>query len=265
MSIPEGPIVVLVGTQDLVNVASVVRLAKNFVLGPIRLVTPEVTLDPHRIEGIAHNTAEIVERIRTFPSLDAALADVVFAVALTGRDRTEKRTFLRPRAAGEALVARAAEGPVAVVLGREDSGLRSEELDRCHAVSTIPTNPGHSSLNLAQACGILAYETMLARDGERLHRVKPPRRKGGGPAPGDQLAWLFADWERALWAVEFFKTRQPTQVIRAFREVLFRASLDVREAALIRAIGIEVVRFLERKGIPVPDRIRPGEGVRDDG
>ena len=261
-----GPIVVLVEPQDLVNIASVVRLAKNFLLGQVRLVNPR-EFDPYRIEGIAHNTAEVVEGIGFYDSLEAALADCVYAVALTARGRAHKRTLIRPRAAAELLVEHQAEGPVAFVLGREASGLTNEELDRCHALATIPTNPDHSSLNLAQACGIVAYETMLARGGER-QKMKSPRRKGGGAAKADQLAWLFADWERSLTAVEFFKTRQPDQVMRAFREVIYRAKPEVREAALVRAMGIEVVRFLERKGLPVPPRLRaeaedPGEeGVR---
>jgi tRNA/rRNA methyltransferase len=258
-----GPIVVLVEPQDLVNIASVVRLAKNFLLGQVRLVNPR-EFDPYRIEGIAHNTAEVVEGIGFYDSLEAALADCVYAVALTARGRAHKRTLIRPRAAAEQLQEHAAEGPVAFVLGREASGLTNEELDRCHALATIPTNPEHSSLNLAQACGILAYETMIARGGEK-QKVKPPRRKGGGAAKADQLAWLFADWQRGLDAVEFFKTRQPDQVMRAFREMVYRAKLEVREAALIRAMGIEVVRFLERKGMPVPPRLRPDAEEPEEG
>ena len=258
-----GPIAVLVEPQDLVNVASVVRLAKNFQLAQVRLVKPR-EFDPYRIEGIAHNTAEVVARIGFYDSLEAAVADCVYVVGLTARGRAHKRTLIRPRAAAEALVARGEEGPAAFVLGREASGLTNDELDRCHALATIPTNPDHASLNLAQACGIIAYETAIARGGEQ-QRVKPPRRKGGGAAKADQLAWLFADWERALLAVEFFKTRQPDQVMRAFREVIYRAKPEVREAALIRAMGIEVARYLERKGLPVPDRIRPDSAEPEEG
>lgn len=250
-----GPIVVLVESQDLINIASVIRLAKNFLLGQVRLVKPR-EFDPYRIEGIAHNTADVVEQVGFYDTLEAAVADCVFTVGLTARGRAHKRTLIRPRAAAEQLIDRAGDGPVAFVLGREASGLTNEELDLCHALATIPTNPTHASLNLAQACGIIAYESMVARGGER-QKVKPPRRKGGGAAKSDQMGWLFADWERALTAIEFFKTRQPEQVMRAFREMMYRANPEVREAALIRAMGIEVVRYLERKGLPVPERLNP--------
>jgi tRNA/rRNA methyltransferase/tRNA (cytidine32/uridine32-2'-O)-methyltransferase len=152
---------------------------------------------------------------------------------------------LRPREAAAELIRHAREGRVAIVAGREDSGLTNDELDACHALVTIATDPGHTSLNLAQAVGIMAYEVWLARGGDYLP-LKPPRR-WAGPATQEQLEQLFADWERALAAIDFFKTRQPQHVMRSLREVLFRAALDGREASLLRAIGIEVVRFLERE------------------
>lgn len=246
------PILVLVAPQDIVNIASAVRLAKNFGIERMRLVNPEV-FDPYRIEGIAHNTAEFVARIEILDSLAAAVADCVYTVVLTGRERTAKRRILRPRAAAAEVVARAAEGPVAIVAGREDSGLTNEELDHCHTLVTISTDPTHSSLNLAQAVGIMCYETWLARGGDAIP-FKPPRKEAP-PATGEQLETLFADWEHALGAIEFFKTRRPTAVMRSLREILFRAELDAREASLVRAMGIEVVRYLERHGVrPATDR-----------
>ncbi len=238
------PILVLVAPQDLVNVASVVRLAKNFGLGGLRLVKPEVALDRYRIEGIAHNTSDLVDRIEIVDTLPAALADCGFSVVLTGRERAAKRTVLRPREAARELALRAAAAPVAIVAGREDSGLTNDELDACHALVTISADPAHSSLNLAQAVGIMAYESWLARGGGDVP-LKPPRRQAE-PATHAQLEQLFADWERALAAVDFFKTRQPEHVMRSLREVMFRAELDGREASLVRAMGIEVVRYLER-------------------
>src|SRR3954463_1024459 len=237
------PILVLVNPQDIVNIASAVRIAKNFGIERIRLVNPEV-FDPYRIEGIAHNTADLVSRIEILDSLDAALADCVFTAVLTARERAAKRSMLRPREAAATLVSHAAAGPVAMIAGREDSGLTNAELDLCNALVTISTDPGHRSLNLAQAVAIMAYETWNARGGESLP-IKPPRNPAA-PATSGQLEELFADWTRALWAIDFFKTRQPDNVMRSFREIVFRADPDGREASLLRAMGIEVIRYLER-------------------
>jgi TrmH family RNA methyltransferase len=238
------PILVLVNPQDIVNIASAVRIAKNFGIDKVRLVQPEV-FDPYRIEGIAHNTADLVAQIEILDSLEAAIADCVFTAVLTARERAAKRRVLRPREAAAALVEEGATGPVAIVAGREDSGLTNAELDLCHVLVTISTDPAHRSLNLAQAVAIMAYETWNARGGERLP-VKPPRNRAA-PATSGQLEELFSDWTRALWAIDFFKTRQPDHVMRSFREILFRAAPDGREASLLRAMGIEVVRYLGRK------------------
>ena len=67
-------------------------------------------------------------------------------------------------------------------------------------------------------------------------------RKHADPVTSGQLEELFADWQQALWAIDFFKTRQPESVMRSFREIIHRAELDGREASLVRAMGIEVVR-----------------------
>lgn len=247
------PILVLVAPQDIVNIGSAVRIAKNFGLAQVRLVAPEM-FDPWRIEGIAHNTGDLVERITIHDTLDAAIADCVWSLALTARERTAKRTVYRPGPAAAELIERAQTGPVAFVAGREDKGLSNEELDRCTALVTIPTNPEYKSLNLAQAVAIMCYETWLARGGERSP-TKPPRRPAD-PAPMELMERVFADWRRALWAIDFFKTRQSNHVMRSLREVLFRAELDGREASLFRAMGIEVVRFLERNGLPLPPEAR---------
>ena len=244
-----APILVLVAPQDIVNIGSAVRIARNFGLAQLRLVTPEV-FDPWRIEGIAHNTGEFIEQITIHESLTDAVADCTWTLALTARERAAKRTVYRPGAGAAELIARAELGPVAYVVGREDKGLTNEELDQCSALVTIPTNPEYKSLNLAQAVAIMGYESWLARGGE-LRPIKLPRKKST-PAPMDLLERMFADWRRALFGIEFFKSRHTENVMRGLREVLFRAELDVREAALFRAMGIEVVRFLDRHGIPLP-------------
>jgi TrmH family RNA methyltransferase len=240
-------VLVLVAPQDIVNVASCVRLAKNFGISGMRVVNPETELDAYRIEGIAHNTADFVSRIEVFDSLEAALADCVWSAVLTGRERAAKRRILRPRAAAAELVARAPAGRVALVAGREDSGLTNDELDRCSTLVTISTDPTHSSLNLAQAVGIMLHELWVAQGGDAIPFKLP--RNLADPATGEQLEILFTDWLRALDAIEFFKTRQPDHVMRSLREIYFRSDLDGREASLLRAIGIEIVRFLERKGV----------------
>jgi TrmH family RNA methyltransferase len=256
MMLAPGPVLVLVNPQDIVNIAASVRIARNFGIERMRLVDPAV-FDPYRIEGIAHNSADFVAGIEILPTLEAAVADCVSVAVLTARGRTAKRRTLRPRAAAGELVAQAGRGPVAIVAGREDRGLTNAELDLGHLLVTIPTDPRNASLNLAQAIAIMAYEIFLARGGESL--PLKPHRKQAELATAGQLEELFGDWRRALWAIDFFKTRRSEAVMRSFREIVHRAELDGREAALVRAMGIEVVRYLGRVGAPVAGGAREGD------
>jgi TrmH family RNA methyltransferase len=241
------------------NVASAVRICRNYGLASMRVVQPEIELDAYRIEGMAHNTAEFISRIRVFDRLEDALADCVHAQVLTGRERAAKRRILRPREAAPELLTYGEQGPVALVAGREASGLTNEELDACQTLVTISTDPDYTSLNLAQAIAVMAHELWTAAGGDRRPFKRPRRR--APLATVDLLDQTVADFRRALWAIEFFKTRQEASVLRGLREIGFRATLDEREAKLVRAIGIEVVRFLRRNGLE-PD-CPPGETPED--
>jgi tRNA (cytidine32/uridine32-2'-O)-methyltransferase len=259
MTLPVPVHLVLIAPQDLFNVASAVRICHNFGIHGMRVVQPEVELDAYRIEGMAHNTAAFISRIRVFDRLEDAMADCVHAQVLTGRERAAKRRILRPREAAPELLAYGAEGPVALVAGREASGLTNEELDACQTLVTISTSPSYTSLNLAQAIAVMCYELWTAAGGDQLP-FKRPRRRAPLATVGE-LEQTFNDWRRGLWAIDFFKTRQEDNVLRSLREVVFRANLDQRESKLLRAMGIEMVRFMERKGLE-PAR-PPGETAED--
>jgi tRNA/rRNA methyltransferase len=119
-------------------------------------------------------------------------------------------------------------------------------LDYCHAVTTIPTNPGYPSLNLAQAALLFLYQ-LFGRAGGQEQAMRPPRRPAP-PAPAALLEDLFADLERALAAIGFLKIARPS-TMRSLRVALFRARLDTREASLMRAMALEVRHFLHRHGL----------------
>jgi TrmH family RNA methyltransferase len=236
-------VVVLDQPQDLVNIAHVVRGMKNFGFKDLRLVQPR-EYDAYRVEGIAHQTADVLARVRTFPSLGEALADCVHIVGLTARGRTAKRNLQRPREAAAEITAVAEDGPVALLFGREDKGLSNDALDRCHRVVTIPTDPSYASLNLGHAAIIMLYELALAR-GAETRPFKAPRR-ATEPAPAEDLERMFVDLDRALAAIDFFKTRNAEGIMRTMRELAHRTPLDLREVKLLRAMAIEVVKYGER-------------------
>jgi TrmH family RNA methyltransferase len=247
----ERIVVVLWETQDRVNIAGTIRAMKNFGLARVRLVSP-AEWDPWRIEGIAHDTGDLVAAAELYDSLPEALADSSFVIGMTARGRRAKKAAGRPRSIVPEILERAsattdeggAVGPVVLLFGREDTGLPNWALDLCHRMVTIPTNPEHASLNLAQAVLVMAYELWMATAGAD-QPFKEPRRVAA-PANIHLLEQMYADVERALWTVDFFKTRNSEYVMRSLRELGNRADLDAREAGFLRAIAIEVVKFFGR-------------------
>jgi TrmH family RNA methyltransferase len=235
--------VVLVEPLDPVNIAATARAMKNMGVSSLVLVRP-VAYESNRIEGVAHDTHDIVERIRHVESVDDALQGCVYVASYTARRRAAKWATLDPRTSGLRAIEAAREGDVAIVFGREDYGLANDVLDRSHAVVTIPTT-SHSSLNLAQAVLVALYELHSAA-GDAT-RVIPPPRKDAPAATHEQSEEFFTSAEDALRAIDFFKTHYPELIMRTVRSLTLRAAPDGREIGLMRAIAIEVVKALRRR------------------
>jgi tRNA/rRNA methyltransferase/tRNA (cytidine32/uridine32-2'-O)-methyltransferase len=234
--------VVLYEPQDPINIGATVRAMKNMGVSQLRLVRPS-PYDRNKIEQVAHDTREIAERIEHFDTLEAAGADCVRVAGFTARRRAAKWRLVEPREAAQDLLASAEHGPVAVLFGREDSGLPNDALDLAHLRVTIPTT-AHASLNLAQAVLVALYELHTGA-GDATRRLARPR-KHAAPPTVDQLERTFADTERALAALDFFKTRNAEYVMRSVRSLLFRAEPDGRELDLVRAMSLEVLRTIDR-------------------
>ncbi|HKV50347.1 MAG TPA: TrmH family RNA methyltransferase, partial [Gemmatimonadaceae bacterium] len=206
--------------QDPVNIAATVRAMKNMGVGMLRLVRP-AEYDRSRIERVAHDTRDVAERIAHYESLDEALGDCVFVAGFTARRRSAKWRVATPREAATEALTHASHGLVAFVFGREDKGLSNDALDRAHVAVTIPTTE-HASLNLAQAVLVALYELHLA-DANATRTVAPPR-KDAPVATSEQYERLFADVERALLGLDFFRTRNAELIMRTVRSVAYRAA-----------------------------------------
>jgi TrmH family RNA methyltransferase len=239
--------VALLQTTDAVNIGGVVRAMANTGFTRLRLVDP-APYDPWDVVGVAHYTQHIVQAATVFADLRTAVADAHLVVGLTGKHYREKRNATPFRAALDEVQQRAQSGSRVILLfGREDTGLSNEALDRCHLVTTIPTNPAYPSLNLAQAALLTLY-TLFQR-GEGDQQVLRVPRRNGPPASSALLEDFFADLERALEAIDFLKKRPRPSTLRSLRGIFYRAALDTREASLLRAAVIEVRHYLHRHGL----------------
>lgn len=235
--------VVLYESQDPINIGAVIRAMKNMGVSDLRLIRP-CAYDPNRIEQIAHDTRDLVERIQHFDTIDAALADCTYVVGFSGRRQAARWPRHTPRTAAVDLLEHAQSGRVAIMFGREDHGLPNEALDRSHAICTIPTTE-HFSLNVAQACLLGLYELHLLA-GDATKKIPPPRHAKGTPTK-EELERTFDDMRNALDAIAYFKTRNEELMMRTFRSLVFRASPDQRELLILRTASIEVLRTIERE------------------
>ena len=239
--------VVLYETTDVVNIGGVIRAMANAGFERLRLVNP-APFERWDVIGVAHYTQHILDAAPVLADLQHALQDAHLVVGLTGKHHRDQRNA-RPFAEIVRLVADAAAAGETVILlfGREDTGLPNSALDRCHFVTTIPTNPAHPSLNLAQAVLLTLYPLFQLAQGDQ-QPLRPPRRTAP-PASSALLDDLFADLERSLEAIEFQKMRPRESTLRSLRAILYRTRLDQREASLLRAFAIEIRRFLHRRGV----------------
>jgi tRNA (cytidine32/uridine32-2'-O)-methyltransferase len=237
------PSIVLVGTSHPGNVGATARAMKTMGLSQLRLAALEC--DPFAGEAIAMAVGadDMIGAATRYDDLAAAVADCQLVLGCTARHRHVQLTELGPREAAARAVAAAADGSVAILFGRERTGLSNAELQLCHFAVHIPTNPDFSSLNVAAAVQVLAYEIRLAM----LERQPlPPRGLPGGdepPATQDQLERFFEHLGQALVDIEFHKGRSTETVMRRLRRLFLRAQPDQRELRILRGILAEAQRM----------------------
>lgn len=233
-------VVVLHKPRDVRNIGAVVRAMKNMGFARLRLVEP-APFAPEDILGIAHRSEDLLGTLELYADLDAALADVRYVLGTSERGHPERTQHNDLRSVAGELVARAVTaGPVAVLFGPEHNGLDNAALDRCHALLSLPADPGYPSLNLAQAAMLVLYELRMAASAPLA--PLPPRT----PAVVGELESCYNAITAALNAIRFAKSGDATTTMRTLRGLLARAEPDSHEAALIAAIAREVVYALRR-------------------
>lgn len=238
--------IVLVGTQHPGNIGSAARAMKTMGLSALHLVAPERFPDPEAI-ALAAGADDLLAAAPVHADLDAALAGCHFVLGTSARRRHVPLPEMTPGEAARQLVEAAARAPVALLFGRERTGLENEELQRCHASVGIPTNPDFSSLNLAAAVQVLSYELRLATlaaapGGLPSGRPMPPPDQEP-PATVDELERYFGHLAQALDDIDFHKGRAPEMVMARLRRLYLRAGLDSREVKILRGILSEAQRM----------------------
>jgi len=236
--------VVLVGTQHPGNIGSAARAMKTMGLSRLALVAPEQFPDPQAY-ALAAGAAELIDQAQVYPSLAEAVADCRTVIATTARQRTVPMPGFAPREGARHAREATALGPVALVFGRERTGLENGELQLCHAAIHIPANPEYSSLNLAAAVQIVAYECRLAML-EAHPPIAVPVADAEPPATHAEMEGWFGHLFGVLDEIDFHKGKDPAIVVQRLRRLFLRAHPDSRELRILRGILSDVQRLLRR-------------------
>jgi tRNA (cytidine32/uridine32-2'-O)-methyltransferase len=235
--------IVLVGTQHPGNIGSAARALKTMGLSRLLLVAPERY--PHiEAHALAAGADDVLAAAPVLGTLAEAVADCRLVLGCTARSRRVALEEHLPRVAASLATARAGEGAeVALVFGRERTGLTNDELQLCHAAVHIPANPEYSSLNLAAAVQVLAYEVRMAMLEAGQAGMVVTASAEDEPASHAQLEGFFTPLADTLDAIDFHKGRAPESALRKLRRLFLRTALDVREVRLLRGILADAQRM----------------------
>ena len=222
--------VVLVHTSHPGNIGASARAMHTMGLSRLVLVAPAKFPHPDA-EAMATGAAALLARATVVATLEEALAGCALAVGLSARPRTFAGRVMSIREASREALARAGDGEVAIVFGTEMSGLSNEELAQCGIAATIPANPGYSSLNLAAAVQVAAYELRMAAGEGGVWRA--PRFTA---ATHDEVESLHAHAQQTLQAMGFLDPRRPRRLMPRLRRLFGRAGLEREEVNILRGI-----------------------------
>lgn len=234
---------VLVETSHPGNIGAAARALKTMGFSQLVLVNPRFADAASQEEAIAFASGaqDVLSEARVVASIDDALEGCNFAAALSAR----LREFSPPVTTPRTLAAQLASDPgldAALIFGSERYGLPNEIIEKCNVLINIPANPDYSSLNLAQAVQVLAYEARQASVGDEL----PTTGIGfqGGAASVAQIDGMYAHLEQALIAIDFLDPGNPKKLMPRLRRLFSRTQLETEEVNILRGIARQILQKL---------------------
>lgn len=222
--------VVLYGTAHPGNIGAAARALKTMGLAQLCLVAPGRFPDP-QAEWLASGATDVLRHAKRCATLEEALAGAAFAVGCTARQRELAVPMVTAREATARVIEVARSQPAALVFGNEPSGLTGRQVDRCQLLAAIPANPAYSSLNVAAAVQVFAYELRMAALAGAAPRGKPRTL-----ASHEELEALYEHLERAMVETGFLDPSHPGKLMRRLRRLFGRAGLEKEEVSILRGM-----------------------------
>jgi tRNA (cytidine32/uridine32-2'-O)-methyltransferase len=212
------------------NVGAAARAIKTMGFTELVLVNPACELD-----GVARarssGALEVLHNARIVATLVDAIDGCGFVVGASARRRRLACPELDPRECAAEVVAASRSKPAAIVFGAERAGLTNAEMDRCNALVYVPSNPEYSSLNLAMAVQIIAYELHWAQGIDSTSQIPE-----SAPASASDIELFYEHLERVMRDSGFLNPEQPRSLMRRLRRLFNRARLDEKELNIMRGL-----------------------------
>lgn len=239
--------VVLVNTSHPGNIGAAARAMKNMGISQLVLVQPKQFPNGVAV-GRAAGAVDILDRAIVTATLEDAIRDCGLVIGTSARQRSIPLPMLWPEECADLVVDAAAQNQVALVFGREDSGLSNQELLLCHRHVQIPADDHYSSLNLAAAVLLICYE--VRRGFLRRENITAPAESEYwdiAKATGEQVEQFYAHLEKVLVHIEFHDPENPRQLMQRLRRMYGRISIDTMEMNILRGILSHVEFHLDKQ------------------
>lgn len=237
--------IVLVNTSHPGNIGAAARAMKNMALTRLVLVDPDEFPSGVAV-GRAAGAVDLLDQAEVVGSLQEAVADCGLIIGTSARSRSIPWPMLSPEASASKLVAESRQHPVALVFGREASGLNNDELQQCHFHVQIPANPDYSSLNLGAAVMVLGYELYQASQAAAADPAAAEAEFWDQAlASAGQVEHFYAHLERLLVAVDFHDPDNPRQLMQRLRRLYGRIRIDEMEMNILRGILTHIEKRID--------------------
>lgn len=235
--------IVLVNTSHPGNIGAAARALKNMGLARLVLVAPQDYPSDQALWRAA-GASDVLERVQVVETLDEAIADCSLVVGTSARERRIPWPLVTPRECGDRVWAEATSHEVAIVFGREDRGLTNDELQKCQYHVHIPANPDYSSLNLAAAVQVIAYEIRMTHLNEAAGKNVHFDDWDLPPAPAKDLEFYYQHLEETLVELQFLNPENPRQTMTRLRRLYNRVRLDQMELSILRGMLTAIQNYI---------------------
>ena len=225
--------IVLVETTHPGNIGAVARAMKNMAMTNLWLVSPKIFPSADATSR-ASGADDVLAKATVCKSLHEAIADCQIVIGASARCRTISWPEITPRECAEHIASNGSDKKVAIIFGRENSGLKNHELDLCHFLLRIPCNSEYSSLNIAAAVQVVCYELFITAD---LHESMVIGDRGKIPiASAMQMESFYTHLYQALTDIGFMHPDKSKSIMRRLRRIYNRVQLDTKELDILRGI-----------------------------